>query len=165
MLFLTIMNPKVVFADEPTSALDVSSQSILLDLMSTMIEQKTMGSLVIITHDLPTLANIADRIAVMYAGQIVEVGTCNDIIHKPYHPYTSLLISSIIVPEKGIRGKKLKIVEGSPPDLRNEIIGCRFAPRCPYVDGDCVKEDIKFTSVGEHKFRCIKPLHGGGSFG
>ncbi|WP_121959831.1 ABC transporter ATP-binding protein [Petrotoga sp. 9T1HF07.CasAA.8.2] len=155
----TIMNPEVVVADEPTSALDVTSQKIVIKLIKDLFDKKIVKSIIFITHELPILRHICDRIAVMYAGEFVEVGNMKDVIFDPIHPYSQALMQSILVPEKGIKGKKLPSLPGSPPDLRKIPKGCRFADRCPLVIEDCKKEDVTLTKLGERSVRCIRLNH------
>ncbi|PNR98595.1 ABC transporter ATP-binding protein [Petrotoga olearia] len=155
----TIMNPEVVVADEPTSALDVTSQKIVIKLIKELFDKKIVKSIIFITHELPILRHICDRIAVMYAGEFVEVGNMKDVIFDPIHPYSQALMQSILVPEKGIKGKKLPSLPGSPPDLRKIPKGCRFADRCPLAIEDCKKDDVNLTKVGERSVRCIRINH------
>jgi peptide/nickel transport system ATP-binding protein len=155
----TIMNPEVVVADEPTSALDVTSQKIVIKLIKDLFDKKIVKSIIFITHELPILRHICDRIAVMYAGEFVEIGNMKDVIFDPIHPYSQALMQSILVPEKGIKGKKLPSLPGSPPDLRKIPKGCRFADRCPLAIEDCKKEDVTLTKVGERSVRCIRINH------
>ena len=129
----TLLNPKVLIADEPTSALDVSSQKAVVELLEDLLGRGVIKSIVFIAHDLPLLKNIADRIAIMYAGKVAELGTNHDIIDVPDHPYTQALIGSILVPEPYIRQKRVEGIEGAPPDLRSPPGGCRFHPRCKYA--------------------------------
>ncbi|MCD6546371.1 MAG: ABC transporter ATP-binding protein [Thermotogae bacterium] len=152
----TMMNPEVVIADEPTSALDVSSQKIVIKLIRQLFEEKIIKSVIFITHDLPILRHIATKIAVMYAGEFVEVGTMEQVIFDPVHPYSNALMNSIIVPEKGIKGKKLPSIPGAPPDPRLEIQGCRFADRCPLADDECRKAPIEMREAKGRLVRCIK---------
>lgn len=154
----TLMNPDVLIADEPTSALDVSSQHQIIKLIKTLLERGIVKSVIFITHELPLLRHVADRIAIMYAGQIVEEGTTAQIVFSPLHPYTEMLMSSIITPEKGMKGKELPIVLGSPPNLYKISPGCRFAERCPYATEECRNNDIEFYKVGNRNVRCLHPL-------
>ncbi len=159
VILSTIMNPEIVIADEPTSALDVSSQREVIELLKIMVKKKIMKSLIFITHELPILRQIADGIAVMYAGQIVEIGSVSDILFNAHHPYADVLMSSMIVPEKGMREKNLPSVSGTPPDLRHAIKGCRFADRCPEFKKDCREKDIEMVELTKGSFvRCIHPL-------
>ena len=121
--------PKILICDEPTTALDVTIQAQILQLIKDL--QKDLGfTTVYITHDLGVVANVADRIAVMYAGDIVEVGTCEEVFYDPRHPYTWALLSSL--PQLGIKGEDLYAIKGTPPNLFNEIRGDAFAPRNPH---------------------------------
>ena len=140
-VILTLLNPKVLVADEPTSALDVSSQKALVTLMQQLMEQKVITSVVFITHDLPMLRTVANRIAVMYAGKIAEIGNVEQIIDAGRHPYTKALIGSILVPEAYVRAKRIEGIEGQPPDLRSPPSGCRFHPRCDVADQRCITEE------------------------
>jgi peptide/nickel transport system ATP-binding protein len=137
----TLLNPQVLIADEPTSALDVSSQKALVLQIKQLMEQKVITSVVFITHDLPMLRNIANRIAVMYAGKIVEIGPVEQMIDAGQHPYTKALIGSILVPEPYVRAKRIEGIEGQPPDLRSPPSGCRFHPRCSVADQRCTLEE------------------------
>ena len=126
--------PKILICDEPTTALDVTIQAQILRLLKSL--QKEFGfTIVFITHDLGVVANIADRVAVMYAGQIVELGTVEEVFYDPRHPYTWALLSSL--PQLAQRNTKLYSITGTPPSLYNEIVGDPFAPRNPY----CLKID------------------------
>ncbi len=154
----TLMNPEILIADEPTSALDVSSQRQVIKLIKILLERKIIKSVVFITHELPLLRHIADKIAIMYAGQIVEKGTTSQIIFSSLHPYTKMLMSSIITPEKGMKEKKLPIISGSPPNLYKIVPGCRFAERCPYATNECRAKNIEFRKIGDREVRCIHPL-------
>jgi len=134
-----LLNPKLVIADEPTTALDVTTQANILELLRDI--QKEIGiSILLITHDLPVVAEIADRVFVMYAGKIVEHADIYSIFREPKHPYTDGLISSVPSLVEG-KLKKLKIMKGEPPDLINPPSGCRFHPRCPYKMDICEKEE------------------------
>jgi dipeptide transport system ATP-binding protein len=130
-----VCNPEVLIADEPTTALDVTIQAQILELFKD-IQQKTDVSIVLITHDLGVVAQVADRVAVMYAGKIVEIGTRRDIFYTPQHPYTKGLLRS--VPRLDLYESELVPIAGSPPDLFAPPSGCSFAPRCPYVMEVCM---------------------------
>lgn len=134
----TLLNPQLLIADEPTSALDVSSQKQLVLLLKSLLD--IINSIVFITHDLPMLSNIADRIAVMYAGKLVEIGSTEQIVNEPRHPYTQALIASTLDPEPEIRNRRLEGIKGAPPDLRYPPSGCRFHPRCPFAMEICTRE-------------------------
>ena len=120
--------PQILICDEPTTALDVTIQAQILHLLKDM--QKKYGlTTIYITHDLGVVANVADRIAVMYAGDIVEVGRCEEVFYDPRHPYTWALLSSL--PQLGVKGQPLYSIEGTPPNLFHEVRGDAFAPRNP----------------------------------
>ncbi len=154
----TLMNPEILIADEPTSALDVSSQRQVIKLMKLLLEKGIIKSIIFITHELPLLKHVADRIVIMYAGQIMENGEAGDIIFRPLHPYTDMLMSSIITPEVGTRDKELPIVLGGPPSLYEELKGCRFAERCPYAKDECKDKDIEMKEIKGRIVRCLYPL-------
>lgn len=122
--------PKILICDEPTTALDVTIQAQILKLIKDL--QKEYGyTTVYITHDLGVVANVADRVAVMYAGQIVEIGNSEEIFYTPKHPYTWALLSSL--PQLGVKGEDLYAITGTPPSLYDKVIGDAFAPRNPYA--------------------------------
>lgn len=157
----TLLNPNVLIADEPTSALDVSSQKIVIKLLVELLRRKIIKSVVFITHELPLLRHFADRIAVMYAGKIVELGPMEDVIFRPLHPYSRLLTSSVLVPEPGMKSKKIEAIPGVPPNLKNPPPGCRFHPRCPsYIRGVCDTQTPSLVEIKQnHKVSCF--LYGG----
>jgi len=122
--------PKILICDEPTTALDVTIQAQIIKLIKDL--QKELGfTIVFITHDLGVVANVADRVAVMYAGQIIEYGTSEEIFYNPQHPYTWALLSSL--PQLGIKGENLYAITGTPPSLFEKVVGDAFAPRNPYA--------------------------------
>ena len=121
-------NPKILICDEPTTALDVTIQAQILNLIKKLKEKYDLTT-IYITHDLGVVANVADRIAVMYAGDIVEIGTCDEVFYDPKHPYTWALLSSL--PQLGIKGEDLYAIKGTPPNLFNKVRGDAFAPRNP----------------------------------
>lgn len=137
----TLLNPKLLIADEPTSALDVSSQRQLIELLQQLLDRRFITRIIYITHDLPMLSNIAHRIAVMYAGKLVEIGTTEEIVRNPKHPYTQALIASTLDVDPEVRGKQIKGIPGAPPDLCYPPPGCRFHPRCPYAMEVCSHEE------------------------
>ncbi len=120
--------PQILICDEPTTALDVTIQAQILSLIRSLKEKYELTT-VYITHDLGVVANVADRIAVMYAGQIVELGQCEEVFYDPRHPYTWALLSSL--PQLGVRGEPLYSIQGTPPNLFNAVQGDAFAPRNP----------------------------------
>jgi oligopeptide/dipeptide ABC transporter ATP-binding protein len=142
-------NPKLLIADEPTTALDVTVQAGVLDLLEELQEEHEMA-MIVITHDMGVVAEVADDIVVMYAGQIVEQATALDLFDHPEHPYTEALLGALPQIEgAGIREGRLTAIPGRPPDLGNPPPACRFAPRCPFADrGDsCAKEMPELREV------------------
>ena len=121
-------NPQILICDEPTTALDVTIQAQILDLIKALKVKYDLTT-IYITHDLGVVANVADRIAVMYAGDIVEIGTCDEVFYDPKHPYTWALLSSL--PQLGVKGEDLYAIKGTPPNLFNKVKGDAFAPRNP----------------------------------
>ena len=141
--------PKILICDEPTTALDVTIQAQILKLLKDL--QKEFGfTIVFITHDLGVVANVADRVAVMYAGQIVELGTAEEVFYDPRHPYTWALLSSL--PQLAQRNTKLYSISGTPPSLYNKIIGDPFAPRNPYCLKIDTLEDSPMFQVSDTHF-------------
>ena len=144
-------NPKILLCDEPTTALDVTIQAQILQLLRQMREKYHL-TIVLITHDLGVVANLADRVAVMYAGDIVEIGTADEIYYDPRHPYTWALLSSM--PQMGVKGEDLFSIPGTPPNLFAEIHGDAFAPRNPQaLKIDFVKRPPYFAVSPTHKAR------------
>jgi peptide/nickel transport system ATP-binding protein len=154
------LEPRLIVADEPVSALDASVRGEILALMLNLV-QETGISILAITHDLGLAWNIADRVAVMYLGRIVELGTTEEVLERPQHPYTKALLS--VVPE----AKKLRqeILTGEPPDPKNIPVGCRFRPRCPLVQSGeaeklgilsrCEQDDPQLLPIGAlHQAAC-----------
>ena len=121
-------NPNILICDDPTTALDVTIQAQIIELLE-QLQKKYRLTIIYITHDLGVVAKVADRIAVMYAGDIIEIGLCNEIFYNPQHPYTWALLSSL--PQLGIKGEPLYSIHGTPPNLFKEIKGDAFAPRNP----------------------------------
>jgi len=150
----TLLNPKVVIADEPTSALDVSTQKSVIRLLFELMDQGIISSMIFITHELPLLRHVATSIAVMYAGEFVEVGTTEQIIFDARQPYTRALMSSMLSAEAGQRDKKPIAIEGAPPNLGKKIVGCRFAERCPVVQPDCSSTQQELRTLADRAVRC-----------
>ncbi len=151
-----ILSPKILIADEPSSALDVTSQKMVIKMLRDLIEKGFIKSMIFITHELPLLYNVVDDIMVMYAGQIVEKGTAQEVVFDPLHPYSRGLMSSIIVPENGVRDVKLTAIPGVPPNLKDPPQGCRFAERCKLVTPECISRSIPLQEIqGERAYRCI----------
>lgn len=148
-------NPKLLIADEPTTALDVTIQAQILDLMLQM-NREVGTAIMLITHDLGVVAEVCERVNVMYAGQIVETGSANDIFHNPQHPYTVGLLNS--VPQLGPQVKEpLVPIPGLPPDLLEPPIGCRFRPRCRFRQEKC-EESPPLAEVAPGQYaRCWFP--------
>jgi peptide/nickel transport system ATP-binding protein len=148
-----IMNPEILIADEPTTALDVVSQRGVMNILRDLKDQRGT-SIILITHDMAVQAELSDRVAIMYAGKIVEVGPTEEIYNEPLHPYTRLLIESI--PSLGDE-KPRKSIEGIPPDLVNPPKGCRFHPRCPfYVPGKCdTQEPVLIQASSGRSVACL----------
>ena len=146
-------NPKVLIADEPTTALDVTIQLQILDLIRELQEELNMGVL-LITHDFGIVAEVADRVAVMYAGQIVEEGPTGSLLERPMHPYTSGLISSVPKMDDPT-GTMLYSIEGTSPNLLDPPTGCRFAPRCAKARKECREHqpELERTEDGR-RVRC-----------
>ena len=143
-------NPELVIMDEPTSALDVTVQAQILDLLK-HLKQRFNTSFILISHDLSVLAEVCDRIGIMYAGRIVEVASVDAIFNKPLHPYTSMLISAVPT----IKGGEIQGIGGAVPDMRFPPSGCMFHPRCPYVMDKCRENDPQMKEVeDEHLVAC-----------
>ena len=143
--------PQILICDEPTTALDVTIQAQILGLIRNLKEKYNLTT-VYITHDLGVVANVADRIAVMYAGDIVEIGLCEEVFYQPKHPYTWALLSSL--PQLGVKGEPLYSIHGTPPNLFYEVKGDAFAPRNPKaLKIDFVKRPPYFEVSPTHKAR------------
>jgi peptide/nickel transport system ATP-binding protein len=151
-----LLYPRVLIADEPSSALDVTSQKMVIKMLRSLMETGFIKSMIFITHELPLLYNVTDDIMVMYAGQIVEVGTAEQTVFDPLHPYAKGLMGSIIVPEEGLRDVKLTAIPGTPPNLKDPPDGCRFAPRCKYALPQCRVGSIELRSADHGRlYRCV----------
>jgi peptide/nickel transport system ATP-binding protein len=147
----TILWPKLVFADEPTTALDVVVQRGVIQLLKE-IQERLASTLVIATHDMGVHANLADRIAVVYAGKVIEEADTQTIFKAPLHPYTQYLIQSL--PKMDDKSERVSI-PGRPPALDNPPTGCRFHPRCPHARDDCGDQEPALVSVGkDHRVAC-----------
>jgi len=146
--------PSLLIADEPTTALDVTIQAQILELLKKLHDERNM-SIVIISHDMGVMANMCDRIAVMYGGIIVEEGTVDEIFYGPKHPYTKALLKSIPHPEHP-KGEKLVGIDGAPPSLYQLPKGCPFAERCEFATEKCKKKMPEFEMYSEtHKAKCF----------
>ena len=154
-------NPKLIIADEPTTALDVTIQAQILKLMDKLVKEQD-ASLILITHDLAVVSQMADRIIVMYCGKIVESGSRDDVIRRPRHPYTEGLLNSI--PRMGEEQKRLESIPGMVPSMLDLPQGCYFAPRCKYCQDICRTVAPESHEVGPgHCAVCHFPLTGGES--
>jgi peptide/nickel transport system ATP-binding protein len=143
--------PRLLIADEPTTALDVSIQAQIISLLKRLAGQRG-AAVMLITHDMGVIAETAQRVAVMYAGRIVEIGPVRDVIHAPRHPYTVGLMGSI--PKIGIRQERLMQIEGAMPRLNAIPPGCAFNPRCPRRFGRCLVERPELMSAGASRAAC-----------
>ena len=150
--------PKLLFADEPTTALDVTVQAQILDLLQEQQRERFMA-MILVTHDLGVVAGRTDEIAVMYAGRVVEKAPTKTLFAQTKHPYTEALLRSI--PKLNAPShSRLATISGRPPDIVNPPSGCKFAPRCPYVQAKCVEEEPPLRDGDEpgHAFRCWIPI-------
>ncbi|MFM2481074.1 ABC transporter ATP-binding protein [Celerinatantimonas sp. YJH-8] len=155
MIAMALMcEPDLIIADEPTTALDVTIQAQILRLIKEL--QQEFGTAVIfITHDLGVVARIADRVAVMYAGQVVETATTETLFASPQHPYTKGLLNCIPIPGKNKKGQPLDTIEGVVPSLIGQTSGCAFANRCPYAQCQCSQRSPDLIQVEPHHWlRC-----------
>jgi len=148
-----INNPSLLIADEPTTALDVTTAYGIIELLKDMMEKHGL-SVIFITHDIALAVNFARRIAVMYAGKIVELSNSEAIFNNPLHPYTERLISCL--PERYKTGDRIRTIEGKVPDFRNLPGGCAFHPRCPYRKDICIREKPGETIKGDTTVRCFR---------
>jgi oligopeptide transport system ATP-binding protein len=147
------MDPDVIIADEPTTALDVTVQSQIMELLGELQRETGMG-LILITHDLAVVAEVADRVVVMYAGRRMEKGAIDDIFHHPSHPYTLGLMDSIARPD--VHVERLTPIPGSPPDLLAIPSGCPFNPRCSHATDRCSAEAPELEEIsGQHSSACF----------
>jgi oligopeptide transport system ATP-binding protein len=148
------LDPDVLIADEPTTALDVTVQAQIMELLHDLQSETGMG-LILITHDLGVVAEVCDRIVVMYAGRIAEEGNVEQVYHRPAHPYTLGLMNSI--PRPDIHSGRLSPIQGAPPDLLDIPSGCAFHPRCPYVRPVCSGDIPPLVDIGDdgHESACL----------
>jgi peptide/nickel transport system ATP-binding protein len=156
MVISTLLNPSLLIADEITSALDVSTQKAVAETLVGLRDREFVRSMIVITHDVSILSEIADTITVMYAGKLAEKAATDVIIGAPKHPYTRLLISSL--PEVGVRyaDKRLAGIPGNPPALLNPPEGCRFQARCPLAAEQCHREPPYVEVERDHFVACWK---------
>lgn len=151
-------DPKLLIADEPTTALDVTIQAQILELLTELREKRHLA-LLLITHDLGVVAETSDRVAVMYAGKIVEEASAKELFKHPRHPYTEGLLRAVprLDEQREGRRKRLQTIEGVVPNPLELPPGCRFAPRCPHAQGTCSEGEIELIPVSDqHLSRCIR---------
>ena len=145
--------PELLIADEPTTALDVTIQAQLLELLVRLQKQLHMA-MVLVTHDIGVVARVADKVAVMYAGGIVEIGSVYDVLKRPRHPYTQALLNAVPAPDAEI-GSRFSGLSGAPPDLSGTLVGCAFAPRCPMAQPQCkLAAPVLAIAEGTHRAAC-----------
>jgi len=151
------VEPKLIIADEPVSALDVSIQAQIINLIA-QIRREMELTLVFISHDLSVVKHLSDRIAVMYLGKIVELGTADQVLGRPLHPYTKALVSAVPVPDPARESRRQRLVlPGDPPSPMNPPVGCPFHPRCPYMIEACKAQVPPLADWGEnHSAACIR---------
>jgi peptide/nickel transport system ATP-binding protein len=156
MVLSTLLNPSLLIADEVTSALDVSTQKAVAETLVGFRDRGFVKSMIVITHDVSLVYQIADSIMVMYAGKLAEKAPTDELVANPRHPYTQLLISSL--PEVGVRyaDKRLTGIPGKPPSLLNPPVGCRFRDRCPLAFDKCVEEPPFVEVERDHWVACWK---------
>jgi oligopeptide/dipeptide ABC transporter ATP-binding protein len=149
-------SPRLLLADEPTTALDVTIQAQIIEELG-VLRRETGAGIVLITHDLGVVADIADRVIVMYAGRIVEQGTLDELFYDPQHPYTWGLLGSITRVDR-IRTARLPAIAGQPPSLLDPPAGCHFRPRCPHAFAACTEVPLlaaRLPEHPEHRDRCF----------
>ena len=163
MIAMALMcEPELLIADEPTTALDVTIQAQILLLIAKLQKEFDLG-VVLITHDLGVVARVADRVAVMYAGQIVEAGTAREVFEKPLHPYTRGLLDCIPIPGRTEPGENLGSIPGIVPTLIGDLGGCTFRDRCAFACDAC-RADVGFRDMGPQRgYRCLLPPEGAAS--
>ncbi len=145
--------PRVILADEPTTALDVTIQARVLEVLRRLREEEHVG-LLLVSHDLAVIGQTCSRLYVMYAGKIVESGHLADLTTTPHHPYTFALLRSVPDPDR--RVARLLSIPGQQPDLRLPVIGCSFAPRCPFATDACVPAEPELVSIGGRASACVR---------
>jgi peptide/nickel transport system ATP-binding protein len=150
----TLLNPQVVIADEPTSALDVTTQKVVIKMIFDLLEKGIFSTMIFITHELPLLRHVAHNIAIMYAGEFVEKGTAEQVVHDPRHPSTKALMGALLSADPGQKHRKPTTIEGAPPSLAKKIVGCRFAERCPVARPECRQNTQVPREVGGRIVRC-----------
>ncbi len=146
-----VLNPSLLVADEPTTSLDVVVQLQIMEVLKKLKDQKNM-SMILITHDLGLVAEIVDKVGIMYAGDLVEFGDVNSIYENPLHPYTQLLLVSI--PNVKLEDMELKYIKGNLPSLKSSPSGCKFYPRCPFAMDICLKAKPPTFDVNKRRVKC-----------
>lgn len=156
MIAMALMcGPSLIIADEPTTALDVTIQAQILSLLASLQREFEMG-LILITHDLGVVARVADRVAVMYCGQVVETGEVAELFESPLHPYTQGLLACIPIPGRTKRGEHLGSIPGIVPTPIGELTGCTFRNRCPYRFADCATQEVGLHEIScGRAYRCL----------
>ncbi|AEX85440.1 peptide ABC transporter ATPase [Marinitoga sp. 1135] len=155
MVISTLLDPDILIADEVTSALDVSSQKFVIQMLEKFMHEGIVKSIMFITHDISVLYQIANRIMILYAGHVAEIGPTDEIIKNPKHPYTKALIDSLPKMNIKFEEQRLKSIPGHPPMLLNPPSGCRFADRCPVAIDKCRKAVPQEKRIGEnHSIYC-----------
>ena len=149
-------NPKLLIADEPTTALDVTIQAQILDLLRSLQRERGMA-LVLITHNMGVVSDMAQRVAVMYAGEIMEEQPAQALFQRPRHPYTEALMAAL--PERSDGSARLATIPGMVPGLYDRPAGCLFAPRCSYADDDCRNQRPGLVNGLQAVVRCHHPLN------
>ena len=159
MIAMALMcGPDLIIADEPTTALDVTIQAQILHLLAELQREFDMGML-LITHDLGIVARVADKVAVMYAGRVVEEGPCEAVFENPMHPYTQGLLRCIPVPGRTKRGEHLGSIPGGVPNMVGELQGCMFRNRCVYATDSCATLPDAAIALGHgHAFTCVRAI-------
>ena len=148
--------PNYLVADEPTTALDVTIQAQILNLLKALRDSENIGIL-LITHDLAVVAQIADRVGLMYAGQLMEEAGAHEFFSKPLHPYARSLLKAL--PEGKQKTQRLEAIPGMVPRLNRKFTGCRFADRCPRACPTCSQQEVKLREIGSRKVRCLYPMN------
>jgi oligopeptide transport system ATP-binding protein len=154
-----LCEPEVLIADEPSTALDVTIQAQITDLVSELRKQTRMA-IILITHDLAAVAEISDRIIVMYAGELVETGSAEDIFYRPQHPYTRGLLASVPRLDR-VSDDELQAIPGNPPNLQDLPTGCRFRDRCSQAMDECLQRPPLWVSEDGRMSRCFLAMEGG----
>lgn len=150
----TCANPSLLIVDEPTSSLDVSSQRDMVKMLIDIQRGGIIKSMITVSHDLAMLRQLCDRIAIMYAGRFMEAGKMDEVVSNPWHPYTRLLLASLLPLEEWIKDQNLKSIPGRHPDLRYPPPGCRFHPRCPECTDECISDRPPITEKDGRQVSC-----------